>query len=350
MTDRCVTPRAARARRRLEAAGETQAADDVCAGRITPAKALARLRRRPRAEHGPAQGGGSALALPLPTPAMARELNRDPDRMGRETLANYFLDVRTAKVRDTIPRTLPAHVVPFAEYMLRQSKRPVTSRDLVKAYLLTSSSIQRSAQDADKLRRVWPDQPFRGKVRPEDAFAELLRTPTGQRYLDAAAAGRFDAGAAGDLKHRFSSFGLDNTFAHALRAAVDLGARAPEAAQVLRHGRRAQWVTFVRGNVPGISAAKAGFLAALLGRGDLATVDARQIQFWTGGNLEFKEIDQDWIDRLNQRLRALKIVMPPKYQPFYEHLAHHTLWDAVGGSATTHGELIKAMELAGASR
>ena len=93
-------------------------------------------------------------------------------------------------------RQLPPHVVNFGEFMLRKAQDRTRPRDVVKAYLLTRSSVRRGAVSKRLLDERWPGNPLHagsdGKVRPEDIFAEILLTQDGRRYLDAAEMGRLD--------------------------------------------------------------------------------------------------------------------------------------------------------------
>jgi hypothetical protein len=50
------------------------------------------------------------------------------------------------------------------------------------------------------------------------------------------------------------------------------------------------------------------------------------------------------VDRLTARQKALALDIDPSLDPFYQHLAHHTLWDKMGGAQTTHADLVKAMK------
>lgn len=298
----------------------------------------------------------------------------------KKRLARAFMDVRTKQVRDIVPRglPLPEHVKPFAEYMTRRAGKPVTNRDIVKAYLMTMGSIQRSEVSAAALRPGWPtpEGPKNGMVRPEDAVGQLLFTPAGQAYLNAAERGQYDERAAAALARAFRRYGLANQFESALRNAPAIARQGSTLRKNLRRNRK-DWYRFVDDSLPGISYSKAGFIAALLGRGDMATADKRQINFWTcppgqwnkdkrecafpalwkrrrSGQLvpgQFEDvkslIDPVYLERLNQRMRALKVDMPERYKPFYTHLAHHTFWDAIDRTKTTHADVIRAMELAG---
>jgi len=52
-----------------------------------------------------------------------------------------MLDPIQCKVRGLDIDHLPAHIEPFGEFMITQSKKIMAPRDIVKAYLLTVSSV-----------------------------------------------------------------------------------------------------------------------------------------------------------------------------------------------------------------
>jgi hypothetical protein len=37
------------------------------------------------------------------------------------------------------------------------------------------------------------------------------------------------------------------------------------------------------------------------------------------------------------------LALPDDLAPYYQHLAHHTVWDKAGNEATTHADLMNAM-------
>lgn len=252
---------------------------------------------------------------------------------------------------------LPEVVQKFGNFMLQQSARTITPRDVVKAYTITRSSIQRSAQPPETLRSSWADHPFTGeKIRPEDAFAVLLGTVDGKLYLDDAAAGRMSrAGflAARRIVMKLVTFGTAKTlYKDMTQRAPALAVKTEALAKALREGSKAEWYQFAKDNIWGIGPAKKGFIASLLGRGDIPTADAREIAFWWVNRDKFTRKQQEtrmdkFADRLEQRLAALDIETPPELRPFYQHLAHHAVWDAVGGTQTTHQDVISCMMLAG---
>jgi NADH-quinone oxidoreductase subunit K len=97
------------------------------------------------------------------------------------------------------------------------------------------------------------------------------------------------------------------------------------------------------------AAAAAGFIAALLGRGDVPTFDARELDLWK----ETPSEKADAADVLAYRdaIRQFPMKLEPQHEPFREHLVHHALWDAYPEkkpqTRTTHGSVIRAMQFAG---
>ena len=243
---------------------------------------------------------------------------------------------------------LPDHIVQFGRYMLTMKGRQLDAADVVKAYLLTLSSIQRESRYGRTLRLAWPDHPFEDDklVRPEHAFAELLlHTPEGKRFLRATVAGKVDEVAADRVYRRFRVYGDANRMMRrGMREAAGLAAIADEVARGVRELPRKAWFELARAKFFGIDTTKAGFLASLLGRGDLGTMDAREEDLWvepTGG----KKVKINWplIVRFNDRLTEVDVAMPDELRPFYEHLTHHFLWEKAGGVEETHAKICEAM-------
>lgn len=290
---------------------------------------------------------------------------------------------------------LPEEVQHFGQFMLRQSKKDLTALDVVKAYTITRSSVQRQAVKRGTLSKSWPNNPWRNEpadslVRPEDIYAALLMSPTGERYLRAAKKGQFDAEAARSLAKKLGG-GMSNTFFLDLQFGSKLGQIYPEIEQTLRRGTKADWYNLTAKGVVGISAAKAGFWAAFLGRGDLPTFDARELNYWVTNITKPKEVEApttrvhegqtEWlvwskkkkdfvwigassiakptyklVEELGSRFRQMEVRVDPELRPFYEHLVHHAVWDKLGGvydaneqlfkggSRTTHAELCEVFE------
>ena len=255
-------------------------------------------------------------------------------------------------------REIPSHVVNFGQFMDETARRAathgLTPRDLIKAYTITRSSIQRESRSADKARASGVPIPhdFTGNVRPEGAFGEWLHSPMGRRYLDAAEKGIVDHESIADAANVMKPFGL-STEAHALpwaaqnlpqhaAAVSDMVARAMQ-----RKSSPEEWRHFV-GGVHGIGSAKAGFMASLLGRGDQPTLDARQVVLHTGkptseAKKPLARAGHEAVDRLAARQEAMGLKAPEGMEPYYQHLAHHAVWDKVGDEQTTHQDVINAM-------
>ena len=53
------------------------------------------------------------------------------------------------------------------------------------------------------------------------------------------------------------------------------------------------------------------------------------------------------VDRLASRQQKMDLEISPELQPFYQHLTHHSVWDKIGNSITTHSDIVKAMLTAG---
>jgi hypothetical protein len=258
---------------------------------------------------------------------------------------------------------IPEHVLDFGRFMSEQAGRAasggLSARDLIKAFTVTRSSIQRRAAEADLLRKAGLKLPegVTGKVRPEGAFSEWLGTPAGQSYLDAAQRGQTDERAVADAVAGMRPFGKHNDLQEALQWAVkNLPGREGRASELIAAAREqtsppADWRVFTK-DIRGVGPSKSGFLASLIGRGDQPTLDARQIILNTGrptreaspylarkggaGGVE-------GVERLSARQKALGLQLPPELEPYYQHLAHHSIWDKAGDEVTTHSDVVKAM-------
>jgi hypothetical protein len=262
---------------------------------------------------------------------------------------------------------IPPHVQQFGDYMLEMADKAkrgeISDRDLIKAYTTTRASIQRRSQDTDKIREA-SGRPLAGaedKIRPEGAWSEWLMSPAGQRYLDKAVKGEMPEDTVESALSLMRSFGLAPTQINAMDwAAKNLPGRGQAASDLVYRGSQkaspaSEWRDFTS-DVAGVGSAKSGFLASLLGRGDLPTLDARQVILNTGlptdasqkamarsyqGQKGFGA--QEGVDRLAARQEALGLDAPSKYDPFYQHLTHHTIWDKASNEQTTHADIMNAM-------
>ncbi|CAB4131841.1 hypothetical protein UFOVP125_51 [uncultured Caudovirales phage] len=238
------------------------------------------------------------------------------------------------------------------EQAARSKRGQMTPRDLIKAYTIAQSSIGRgglSHSTATKMGMKLPNTG--GEVRPEGAFAEWLGSPEGQRYLNLAEQGKIDPAAIADLQYKFAPFGKQN----------DQATKMAEAARTMP-GMSAQLNAALTGTpddyrdfaeqMKGIAGAKSGFIGSLLGRGDLPTLDARQLNLHTEGapvgvssimNRGKGKGAREAVDRLAARQRAMELDIDPALAAHYQHLAHHAVWDKTAGAKTTHEDLIRAM-------
>jgi hypothetical protein len=265
-------------------------------------------------------------------------------------------DVRNELQLDEIP----SHVHKFGEFMDETARRAtthgLTPRDLIKAYAITRASIGRRALPAETLREAFTELPLdvTGRVRPEGAMGHWLHTKMGQRYLDEAEAGRVDEEAIEHARNAMRRFGKDQTEPMALRwAALNLPGKESRVSELIARAHRGQsapeeWRGEMR--MPGIAESKAGFLASMLGRGDQPTLDARQLILHTGRPtkeaapiLSRKGASEAAVNRLAGRQSELKLKHDPEMSPFYQHLAHHTIWDKAAGEETTHEDLMRAL-------
>jgi hypothetical protein len=231
----------------------------------------------------------------------------------------------------------------FGAFMRSMRDKGITLRDVVKSYGITLSSIQRQELAVSTIKKNWPDAPFAEgtKIRPEDAFAQLLGTPEGQKYLDAAEAGVFDEQAADAVVQKFRSFGFHNKLKEQMKTAVEqFYPKAQEIIDAVNSMPTDQFIDYVRNNVKGISYGKVGFWSGQLGRGDIPTFDSRQGKLVYGKEVPVtKQVLMDQKDRLTQ----LGIKVPAAFKDFAQTLLHHEVWDRLNQSDTEHGPIKEAM-------
>lgn len=253
---------------------------------------------------------------------------------------------------------IPSHVEKFGSFMDETARRAATKglepRDLLKAYLITRSSIQRRAQDVDRIRASGLDLPkgMTGTIRPEGAMGEWLMSPMGQRYLNAAERGKVDEEAVAHAQQVMKPFGLSAESQALPWAAQNLPGRHKEVSELVGRALNgksdpAEWRNFSKG-LHGIGTAKAGFTASLLGRGDQPTLDARQVILQTGmptseAKKPMAKAGYEAVDRLAARQTALNPKMDSGLEPFRQHLTHHAIWDKAGNEETTHDDVVNAL-------
>jgi hypothetical protein len=99
----------------------------------------------------------------------------------------------------------------------------------------------------------------------------------------------------------------------------------------------------------GAGIAKIPFTAAMLGRGDLPVMDAREIEVFFKPDRYRFDIDKAGpkmgaVPILADRMSQLNVQMPSSLEPFRQYLTHHYVWDASEGDDTTHADMIRAIE------
>jgi hypothetical protein len=266
----------------------------------------------------------------------------------------------------SVQRDVPVTEVPdyiqkgFGEFMSEQAKRAaagdLTARDLLKAYLITQSSIGRQGLSYNTATKAGLKVPKTDElVRPEGAFATWLGSKSGQKYLDAAMKGELDKQALAEIQAKFAPFGKQNALGQSMEYAANV---APKMAADLNKaitGTADEYRDYAE-QLKGIAGSKSGFIGSMLGRGDLPTFDARQIYLHTAGeplptatpssvlNRGKGFGGREAVDRLAARQAAMGLAIDPSLDPFYQHLTHHTIWDKIGNDQTTHQDLIEAMK------
>jgi hypothetical protein len=246
------------------------------------------------------------------------------------------------------------------EIAKRAANEGLSARDLIKAYTITRASIQRRANDVDRVRAAGLDLPksFTGKIRPEGAFGEWLHTRAGQDYLNSAERGEVNEDAIANAVKIMTPFGKhEKDIPDALRwAASNLPGKEQEISTLVANAMRgasepAEWRAMAK-DVRGVGPSKAGFLASLMGRGDQPTLDARQIIEHTGRPTSEAQAylrrkggqgATEAVERLSARQQAMDLQLPEELKPYYQHLAHHAVWDKAADEVTTHEDVMNAM-------
>jgi len=264
-------------------------------------------------------------------------------------LAQVNQQLKLAEVPDYIQRG-------YGDFMIEQGKRAAAGnlgvRDLIKAYGITQSSIGRAGLSYETATKAGLKVPKgEGLVRPEGAFAEWLGSKQGQKFLDDAERGVVNEKALDDIRTKFAPFGKANQLTEQLRYGVNnMSTLIPQMQKALV-GPADEYRDWAE-SMKGIAGAKSGFIGSMLGRGDLPTLDARQLNLHAleapvapqtmmqrGKGLGAREA----VDRLAARQSALGLDIDPSLDPYYQHLAHHAVWDKVADEKTTHDDLMRAL-------
>jgi hypothetical protein len=311
----------------------------------------------------------SILKKGFPAYAAGGEVGNDEASGYQDPETQHISDWKWRPVEDVQEslgglKEIPSHVEKFGDFMDNIAKRAgssgLTPRDLIKAYTITRSSIQRRAADVSKLRAsglALPEE-MTGEIRPEGAFGEWLHTPAGQAYLDAAEKGKVHQTAIQNAIQVMAPFGRHKTdIPDALTwAALNLPGKEKQVSELVHAGHLMastpdDWRAFTQ-HIRGVGPSKSGFLASLMGRGDQPTLDARQIILHTGrptkeaGKYIAKKGGAggvEAVDRLAARQSAMNLSIPDRLKPYYQHLTHHAVWDKAGNDQTTHEDVVRAM-------
>jgi len=291
-----------------------------------------------------------------------------PDEWIAEEMANYR-DPKSTKISDwkwrkmkDVRKDMPITEVPdyiqkgYGKFMNEQHKRAqageLSPRDLLKAFTITQSSIGRGGLPHSTATKTGMKLPNTGgEVRPEGAFAEWLGSPMGQKYLDMAEHGEIDPRVLKDIQQKFAPFGKQNQLSDQMIYAAE---KMPGMAKSINEailGSTEDYRNWAE-QMKGIAGAKSGFVGSMIGRGDLPTLDARQLNLHTlPANVGIGSImnrgkgkgAREAVDRLIARQKAMNLKIDPELAKHYQHLAHHAVWDKVGDNKTTHDDIIKAM-------
>lgn len=280
-----------------------------------------------------------------------------------------YRDPKTTKIEDwpwreleQVKQKLALREVPdyiqkgFGSFMNEQAARSkrgeMSPRDLIKAYTIAQSSIGRGGLSHGTATKTGMRLPNTGgEVRPEGAFSEWLGSPAGQKYLDMAERGTADMASIGDLQGKFAPFGKHNDQAEKMVLAAKMAQTMGPGLNQALTGSTDDYRDYAE-KMKGIAGAKSGFIGSLLGRGDLPTLDARQLNLHSlPASVGIGAImargkgkgAREAVDRLSARQRAMRLALDPSFEPHYQHLAHHAVWDKASGTETTHDDLMRAM-------
>ena len=310
---------------------------------------------------------------PVSLDTMRRELAQNKKFSGGGDLTQYS-DPPSTKIADwkwrdlkdvaadinmkAIPDYIQKNYGDFMRKQLSKAKSgDMTARDFLKAYGITQSSIGRMGLSYDTATKTGMKLPRQDVVRPEGAFSEWLGSKRGQNFLKAAEKGEVDEKSIQDLKEKFSPFSMTGALSDKLKWAIEHSKDNPDLASKFATMPIDQYRDLMMG-IKGIGPAKSGFIGSLLGRGDLPTLDARQVLLHTGkynkdpefarrtrGVVKGKPVaGTEAVDRLIARQDAMGMDIDPSLEPFRQHLTHHAVWDKAGNSQTTHGDVVNAMK------
>lgn len=333
------------------------------------------------------------------------------DRLGKTRLIPT--SVAAAALGGDRPQYLDATIHHIMSTRKRLVEGKLTRREVAKAYILTQGSIGSDARPLTtinaRMRALgrpeipasFADRDRNGNLvlRPEHMTAWWLLTPNGKKALDALERGVVDGPAFEDLARMRQQYGKNNFVGNSVVGQMRrYGKNAPEgkAAQSIagiEYGQKPQRGRFNLANLDeltdainatrgdtgkmmailsktnGISEGKKGFIGALMGVGNLPTVDAVEMNFWLTGkgsitgennraadmvraigkNLGDTRVRKEITRRITKRVRDLRQQGNESWNMPDEvagAIIHHMLWDTAKGIETSHHQMYKAMRLA----
>jgi hypothetical protein len=298
--------------------------------------------------------------------------------------------VSTQTVLDAIGER-PEYLEPIARFITEQRQKLVagrmTPRDVAKAYFLTAASqgsdsirlstLREKLAAAGVAMEVPPDfitYNKRGEamVRPEEAAAAWLGSPSGKRALDRVQRGEFDEAAWAEGAKVRAAYGDDrltnlNLLGEPRRGQFNLRNLDRLTHQINGAGGDSRQVGRLVKKLNGVSVGKQGFIKHLIGLGDSPTIDAVELNFWLTGQGDIARLDTAKanlareIKGLQFDRRVINAVSDRIITRFtdlrrrgvggdvdpavFNHVLHHWIWDRAKGDVTTHAGMYRAMRL-----
>lgn len=291
--------------------------------------------------------------------------------------------------------SFPEYLKPVVDFVMAQRQKLVdgniSAREVAKAYFITLSSIGADAinvttiaQKADEIGMEFnPDPMFLSKgskgqdrMRPEELAAWWFSTDMGQRALNAIEKGEIDREAWEQGLAIRDAFGRND----AREKRTKSGSYVPGMLGEKRKKKNlndileiTKLINGTKGNsnklekvlngIQGVGNGKKGFVGHMLGMGDVATIDAVEMNVWLTGKGDTTRADEEMKKRV-----ALAKKGGTKVSDFYErirsriaeihkktksetgipdevaaHIIHHWIWDKAKGAETTHAGVYEAM-------
>ena len=291
----------------------------------------------------------------------------------------------------------PGYLNPVIDFLMEQRQKllagKITPRDVAKAYWITVASIGSDAIGVDTIRakadqigvKFDPDPMFLSKgaqgqdtMRPEEMAAWWLSTPMGQRALNAIEKGEVDKQAWEQGLALRDAYGrndartqtlADGTYKQGILG-IKPGKRKLNLNDILEitdsinatKGDSAK-LEKVLSSIHNIANGKKGFIGHMVGMGDVATIDAVELNVWLTGQGDTSYASEEMKKRVAlakkggndvgaffERIRSRIADLHKKTKKatgipddVAAHIIHHWIWDAAKGTQTTHAGVYEAM-------